>query len=70
LKRLASSDDVTECFAREYLTFALSRPLVPGDTCSLDAVSKRFTASGDLRRLVGDIVASPTFVHRLSGGAP
>lgn len=71
LAKLAKSTDVRDCFAQKYFEFAASHAMTAPDQCSVAALRKTFTPSGDLRDLVAAIAASDSFRLRLSeGGAP
>jgi hypothetical protein len=71
LARIATSQDIKGCFAQQYLQFAVSRALAAEDSCSLDALKKKFVPSGDLKELVATIAGSDSFRYRMSeGGAP
>lgn len=46
-ERLSGSDQVRACFVRQYLRFALVRPLAAEDDCTLAALEEAFAASDD-----------------------
>jgi len=69
LARLAESQDVRACFAKQYLKFALARDqLVDEDTCSADAVGKSFAPTGDLKQIVSNVASTDAFRQRLAEG--
>jgi hypothetical protein len=69
LGRLASSEDVRSCFAEKFLNFALSREETdPADACSIESISEKFVASGDLKALVTWVATSDAFQLRLAEG--
>jgi hypothetical protein len=69
LTRIASSKTVRDCFAQEYMLFALLRTaLTPEDQCSLDKLTPTFHDSGDLKGLVIAIASSDSFRNRSSEG--
>jgi hypothetical protein len=71
LSKIATSRDVEACFARRYFEYAVSRPKVEEDACSIDRMTTGFTASGDLKQLVASIATSDSFRYRASeGGTP
>lgn len=61
LERIGKSGDMKRCFARRYLTFAVSRDLVNEDSCSLSQVADDFNQTGDLKQLVVSVAASDAF---------
>lgn len=59
---LAGSDRVRECLALKGTQFAVARPLLESDTCSIDGLQASFAASdGTWRDLVLGITLSPGF---------
>jgi len=69
LARLAQSQDIRACFAKQYLKFALARDqLVDEDTCSADAVGKSFAPTGDLKQIVSNVASTDAFRQRLAEG--
>jgi hypothetical protein len=69
LAKLANSQDVRSCFAEKYLNFALAHAVTDeADTCSIQALGRSFTPSGDLRQLVASIAGSDSFRLRLAEG--
>jgi hypothetical protein len=71
LQKIANSKDVKGCFAQQYFQFAVSRPAVKLDSCSLEGLKQKFVPSGDLKELVATIAGSDSFRYRMSeGGAP
>jgi hypothetical protein len=63
---LARSRVVHECATQELLRYALGRAPVDGERPTVIRLTSDFTASGgDIRALLTDIVASPTFRQRV-----
>lgn len=56
---LADSADVRACFVQQVYTFVHGRPVIPADTCYLDALAQRFEESGgDVHDLLVEIVTN------------
>jgi len=70
LTRIAQSQDIKACFAQKYFEHAVSRTVADEDACSVDALKKSFTPSGDLVGLVVSIANTDSFRFRLSEGGP
>jgi hypothetical protein len=69
IARLAQSQSVRACFAETYLDFALAHAVTDeADTCSIQALSKSFAASGDLKQLVAAVAETDSFRLRLAEG--
>jgi hypothetical protein len=69
IARLAQSQSVRACFAETYLDFALAHAVTDvADTCSIQALSKSFGASGDLKQLVAAVAETDSFRLRLAEG--
>ena len=68
LSKMANSTLIKSCFAQQYLQYAIARGVESGDACSVDALSKGFVPSGDLKQLVAAIAGSDTFRLRLAEG--
>jgi hypothetical protein len=63
--RLAQSDTVRECVARQWFRFASARVETSDDSCSLDALDERFASGGfELRELIIGLVTTDAFMHR------
>jgi hypothetical protein len=61
-RELADSADAQRCFAQQWLHFALGRPDVDADRCSIDRLDRQFAASGgDIRGLLRAIALSDAF---------
>jgi hypothetical protein len=64
-QKLAATGEVRECLARNQLSFALARPDVPSEGCSMKQAGIDLAATGgDLRALLGVIARSDAFRHR------
>jgi len=64
LARLSESDQTRECFARQWVRFAVGRALETQDECLVATAADRFRASGyDVRALVTAIATSEGFLH-------
>ncbi len=62
MELLAGSDAVRECLTHKGAQFAVARPLMPSDRCSMEKVAASFDASnGSWRDLVTAIALSPGF---------
>jgi Protein of unknown function (DUF1592)/Protein of unknown function (DUF1588)/Protein of unknown function (DUF1585)/Protein of unknown function (DUF1595)/Protein of unknown function (DUF1587) len=60
--KLAASDEVAQCFTRQWFRFALGRMEATDDACALDGLARGFSASQrNVRSLLTSIVASPAF---------
>ena len=72
LSKFADSPTARTCFAQEYFQFAMTgdavRPVADTDRCSLDRLSARFAASGDLEELVALVATSDAFRFRQTEG--
>jgi Protein of unknown function (DUF1592)/Protein of unknown function (DUF1588)/Protein of unknown function (DUF1587)/Protein of unknown function (DUF1585)/Protein of unknown function (DUF1595) len=67
---LARSEQVQDCVAKQWLTFALGRGIETGDTCSVAPVQDAFTASGgNLSDLMIQITQSEAFLYRRATAA-
>lgn len=63
--RLASSETVQACMARQWFRFATQRIETNADRCSLDELDRRFAESGfDIRELMVGLVTIDAFTHR------
>ncbi|MEM1349434.1 MAG: DUF1592 domain-containing protein, partial [Myxococcota bacterium] len=64
-ERLARSPELYQCTPVQWWRHAMRRPLEFEDTCAVDRLRARFVESGgDVRQLMLDIIASPTFIER------
>jgi hypothetical protein len=62
MQLLAGSDAARECIARKATQFAVARPLLGSDACSIDGLQASFAASsGTWRDLVTAVATSPGF---------
>ncbi|MBL4687045.1 MAG: DUF1585 domain-containing protein, partial [Nannocystaceae bacterium] len=62
MELLAGSDGVRQCLTKKGAQFAIARPLIPSDNCSIQKVMESFDASdGSWRDLVAAIALSPGF---------
>jgi len=62
--KLATSEDVGHCVARQWFRFALGRIESASDACSLQEIEVSFQASkGNIRELLTQIVLSDAFIH-------
>ena len=71
LARIANSAQAKTCFAQQYLSHALLRPLTtePADQCALDNITRSFAPTGDLRQLVVAIAGTDSFRMRATEAA-
>lgn len=68
-EKLADSEVVQECMARQWFRFALGRSLAKDDACSLGAMKERLVASGgNVRELLVSIALSDAFRNVRSMG--
>ncbi len=66
-RRLASSGQVSDCIAQQWLRFALGRALDDGDACSLHEVQRRFAdAGGSFDALLLAIADSDSFRRQVA----
>ena len=72
LAKMSGSKTVRSCFAQQYFQFAIAgdvaRPMADADRCSVERLSARFAAAGDLKGLVRLIATSDSFRFNLSEG--
>jgi hypothetical protein len=69
-RRLSESRQVHDCFASEWMRFAMGRDVGPGDACSLAQIQDAFSrSSGRFDDLLVAIVMSDTFRTRPAGVA-
>ena len=50
------------CYAQNWFSYALGRPVVDDDICSLEQINKQFLDEGDVRKLLVDITISDAFL--------
>jgi len=64
LDTLQTTDRVRDCYATEWLTYGLGRPLTDDDICVVKDVRQRFAESeGDLKELLVAVATSDAFLH-------
>jgi hypothetical protein len=64
-ERLAASPEVADCMTAQWFQFALGRPEVDDDGCSLSSLADVMEASGgDVRELIVAIVSTDAFLYR------
>lgn len=63
-KRFATSQQVRDCMATQWLRYAVRRAETPADGCSRAQVATNFRASGDLKQLVLAVVQSDAFRYK------
>ena len=70
VNKLAQSQDVSECFARQWFRFSMGRMESVDDSCSIQDIQDAFHASGgNIRDLLARIAVSPSFRNvRLTPG--
>jgi hypothetical protein len=61
---LASSKSVAQCFATQWLRFAMKRVDTEEDRASLDAMDAAFAGKGSVTELMVGLVGSRTFRYR------
>jgi len=60
--KLAQSQDVSNCFARQWFRFSMGRMESVDDSCSIQSIHDAFRASGgNIRDLLARIAVSPSF---------
>jgi hypothetical protein len=65
-KRMAQSDQVQQCYAKQWLRYALGRQEEDADRCTLERVAKQFESAGTIRELLIAITTSDAFLrHRV-----
>ncbi len=69
-QRFATSKQVRDCMATQWLRYALRREETPADACSQQRVQAAFSQAGDVRQLIFAIVQSDAFRFKTSQGAP
>jgi hypothetical protein len=68
-RKLAGSEKVRNCMAKQWFRFALARMESAADTCSIDTLASRFKESGyDVRELILDLASLHSF--RYQGNEP
>jgi hypothetical protein len=70
VNKLAQSQDVSECFARQWFRFSMGRMESVDDSCSMQDIQDAFhTSGGNIRDLLARIAVSPSFRNvRLTPG--
>ncbi len=69
--QLAASEQVADCLVRQWFRFAYGRLETAEDTCTLDALAERFSASGnDVLDLLVELTLSDAFRYRRVGATP
>ncbi len=66
-KRFATSQQVRDCMATQWLRYAVRRDETAADACSQLSISTAFRQSGDLRQLVKAVVESDAFRYKAKG---
>lgn len=66
-KRFATSAQVRDCMATQWLRYALRRDETDQDACSQAKIAAAFRDSGDLRQLVSAVVQSDAFRYKAKG---
>jgi hypothetical protein len=68
--KLASSQEVSNCFANQWFRFSMGRMESTNDACSIKGIRDAFrTSGGNIRELISRVVLSPAFRNvRLTGG--
>ncbi len=71
-KKLAASEQATECVARQWFRFGHGREEEIGfDECTIDALKRKFmTSGGKFRDLLVALTTTDAFLYRKVGGAP
>jgi hypothetical protein len=71
-EKLAASNDVRNCVAKQYFRYASARGVVPGDACAIGMVQDAFNASGDLKSVLSALTRTDAFRFRskLEGDKP
>jgi hypothetical protein len=68
--RLADSDDVRRCVAKQWFRYAVRRKETEHEACAVSELGERFNESGgDIRALILDIAVQEAFVTRRVDGA-
>jgi hypothetical protein len=68
-KRFATSQQVRDCMATQWLRYALRRDEADADACSQGEIAAAFRATGDMKQLVRAVVQSDAFRYK-SKAAP
>ncbi|HVJ16504.1 MAG TPA: DUF1588 domain-containing protein, partial [Polyangiaceae bacterium] len=66
-RRFATSKQVRECMATQWLRYAVRRAEAPADACSQEQITKDFRESGDMKQLVRAVVQSDAFRYKNKG---
>ena len=71
VNRLASSKQVQECMATQWLRFSSGREEIPADACTQATLNRVFAASGgNIRDLLVALTQTDTFLYRSKGEQP
>ena len=57
-----SEQRAKSCYAQNWFSYAMGRPVVDSDVCSLEELNQRFLEEGDVRKLLIDIATSDAFL--------
>jgi hypothetical protein len=66
-KRFATSKQVRECMATQWLRYAVRRAETAADACSQQQISADFRENGDMKQLVRAVVQSDAFRYKNKG---
>jgi hypothetical protein len=70
-ERLATSQDVAGCYAKQWFRYGYGRADIADDSCTLDWLETAFQESGgNIRELLVKLTQTPAFLYRQAGGAP
>jgi hypothetical protein len=70
-KKLAGSQDVRNCYTRQWFRFTFGRGETDQDACTLSTVGAAFaTSRGNVKELLVALTQSDAFLYRRAGGAP
>ena len=57
-----SEQRAKSCYAQNWFSYAMGRPIVDSDVCSLEELNQRFLEEGNVRKLLVDIATSDAFL--------
>lgn len=57
-----SEQRAKSCYAQNWFSYAMGRPVVDSDVCSLEELNQRFLEEGNVRKLLIDIATSDAFL--------
>ena len=66
-KRFATSQQVRDCMATQWLRYAVRRDETGADDCSQQQIRSVFRETGDMKRLVLAVVQSDAFRYKTQG---